>query len=63
MEYKVKEIRKEKGMTQEQLAEKSGVARGIIVRLESGKGFSTSMKTLAKIATALDCKVSDIFLS
>ena len=63
MSYRVKEIRKEKGYTQEELAKKAKVARGIIVRLESGKDFSTSTETLNKIAIALECQVTDIFLS
>lgn len=62
MSYRVKEIRKEKGYTQEELAKKAKVARGIIVRLESGKDFSTSTETLNKIAIALECQVTDIFL-
>ena len=38
MEYKVKEIREKAGITQEDLAIKSGVSRTIISGLESGKG-------------------------
>lgn len=62
MQYKVKEKRKEKGMTQVELAEKANVARGIIVRLESKKEFSTSIITLKRLSEALDCKIDDIFL-
>jgi DNA-binding helix-turn-helix protein len=62
MKYRVKEIRKEKGMTQVELAEKAKVARGIIVRLESEKEFDTSLNTLQKLACALNCEVSEIFL-
>lgn len=63
MGYKIKEIRKEKNMTQEQLAEKSKVSRAIISDLETGKRTVTSTKTLMKIAEALGCSVADIFLS
>ena len=62
MAYRVKELRKEKKMTQVQLAEKANVARGIIVRLESGKNFSTNISTLQKLADALECRVDEIFL-
>lgn len=62
MQYKIKEKRKERDMTQVELAEKSKVARGIIVRLESQKEFATSTSTLFKLAQALDCKIEDIFL-
>lgn len=63
MKYRVKEIRKEKGMTQVELAEKSKVARGIIVRLENGKEYRTSSSTLEKLADALNCTIGEIFLS
>lgn len=61
MEYKVKQFREKKKMTQEELSEKSGVSRAIISRLESGEEVVTTTETLIKIATALNCKVGDIF--
>lgn len=61
MEYRVKEIREELGLSQENLAKKSGVSRTIISGLESGTIKETSTKTLSKIADALNKKVSDIF--
>lgn len=61
MKYRVREIRKEKGMTQVELAKESKVARGIIIRLESDKEFGTSVNTLQKLANALNCEMSDIF--
>lgn len=62
MEYRVKEIREQLGISQEVLAEKSGVSRTIISGLESGTIKETTTKTLTKIACALNKKVSDIFL-
>lgn len=62
MEYRVKEIREELGMSQEMLAQKSKVSRTIISGLESGAIKETSTKTLSKIADALGKKVSEIFL-
>jgi putative transcriptional regulator len=62
MENKLKEIRKSKGLTQEELAEKSGVSRGTIVVLESKTGkVVTKTSTLLKLASVLHCPVSDIF--
>lgn len=61
MAYKVKYFREKKKMTQEELSEKSGVSRAIISRLESGEEVVTTTETLIKIATALNCKVGDIF--
>lgn len=62
MECRITEIRAEMKMTQEELAEKSGVSRAIISGLESGRVGVTTTETLVKIANALDRKVSDIFL-
>lgn len=62
MQYRVREFREQKRMTQEELAERSGVSRGIIARLESGKEFTTTTTTLIKIANALGKKTKDIFL-
>lgn len=61
VEYKVKEIREKAGITQEDLAIKSGVSRTIISGLESGTIKETSTRTLRKIADALDRSVSELF--
>lgn len=64
MESKLKKARKEKGLTQEELAEKSGVSRGTIVALENEQNnVVTKTSTLVKIATALGSTVADIFFS
>ena len=62
MRYRIKEIREEKKMSQEDLANKSGVSRAIISGLENGNKTITTTGTLIKIAEALEKKVSDIFL-
>ncbi|MDO4480511.1 MAG: helix-turn-helix transcriptional regulator [Erysipelotrichaceae bacterium] len=61
MGFKIKEAREEKGITQEELSNKSGVSRNLISRLESGDLKSTSTNTLIKIANALEKSVNDIF--
>ena len=61
MGYKIKEIREAAGMTQQQLSERSGVARSIINGLETGRTKTTTTATLRKIALALEKKVDDIF--
>lgn len=63
MGYKIKESREEKGMTQAELSQKSGVSRTIISGLESGRITTTTTDTLKKIADALEKKVSDIFFN
>lgn len=62
MRYKIKELRKEKKMTQKELAYASGVSRAIISKLENGEAVTTSTSTLSKIANTLNVKVSDILL-
>lgn len=61
MQNKLKEIRKEKGLTQVQLATKSGVSRMTIIGLESGRATVTKTDTLLKLAEALGVTVSQIF--
>jgi transcriptional regulator with XRE-family HTH domain len=61
MHFRVKDIRKQEGLTQEELSKKSGVSRAIISSLETNSEVITSTLTLQKIATALGRKVSDLF--
>ena len=48
MEYKIKELREKMGLTQDDLAKKSGVNRTTIVYLESGKEVNVTAGTLKK---------------
>lgn len=61
MQFKIREIRKGLGMTQEQLAIKSNVSRATISALEAGELKVTTTETLKKIANILGVKVSDLF--
>lgn len=63
MGYKIKEIREEREMTQEELSKKSGVSRGTISALENGTVRATTTKTLLKIAAALDTSIDQIFFN
>lgn len=53
------ELRKKAGLTQETLAELSGIPQSHISRLENGL-HSPSAKTVEKLATALGLKPSDL---
>ncbi len=57
----LKEVREEKEMSQQELAEKSSVSRTTISELETGKTEVVTNTTLEKIAKALNRKVTDIF--
>jgi|AGTN01.1.fsa_nt_gi Predicted transcriptional regulators len=61
MGYKIKEVRESMKMTQEELAEKSGVSRTTISQLESGTIRTTTTKTLVKLARALNKSIDQIF--
>ncbi len=55
----IEKLRKEKGMTQEKLAEKAGLHRAYFWDIENGRNIS--IKTAYKIAHALGVKLSELF--
>lgn len=57
---KIKELRKCKGLTQEELAELIQMEQNSISVMESGRNFPT-LGTLEKIAKVLDVNLSDFF--
>lgn len=63
MGYKIKEYREKLKITQEELAEKSGVSRGTISALENGSDKVTTSRTLVKLAVALDTTVDCLFFT
>lgn len=56
---RITEIRTGLGWTQEQLAERTGLAQSNIARIEAGR-YSSRLDTLALIAEAFGCKVDFI---
>lgn len=58
---KLKQMRETRGLSQEELSEKSGISRTIISKLENDNDVSTTTKTLLALATALNCQITDIF--
>lgn len=61
MNERVKEIRKQKGMTQSELSDASGVGRITISRIETGELTNTSMSTVKKIAKGLGVDEIELF--
>ena len=57
---RLKEIRLEKGLTQESLADKAGVTRQTIIAIEKAK-FVPSVKLALELASALDASLEDVF--
>lgn len=56
---KIEELRKKKGLTQEELAEKAGLHRAYFWDVEQGRNIS--IKTAYNIARALGVNVKDLF--
>lgn len=63
MGYRVKEVREQSNMTQEELAKRSGVSRGTISAIENNSMRETTTKTLVKLALALGTTVEQIFFT
>ena len=60
MDNKLKTIRKERNMSQAELAEKSGVSRATIANIERGIQVEILLSTATKLANALDVNVSEV---
>lgn len=56
---KIERLRKERGLTQEELAEKAGLHRAYFWDIENGRNIS--VKTAYKISKALGVSLSDLF--
>ena len=57
---RIRQIRKTKGLTLEQLGKKIGISRGMLSRLETNRS-SPPIATLAKIAQGLEVPISLFF--
>lgn len=59
---KLKEIRMSKGLTQKQLAEKSGINMRVLQHYEQGSKNldGAKLETLINLSTALKCPLSEI---
>ncbi len=56
---RLKQLRKQRGLTQAQLAKKMGLSHGYLARLEIGM-HDPPLSTLAKLAKALRVSVSEL---
>lgn len=60
MKNKIKELRKEKNLRQEDLAEALNVSRQTIVAIENDK-YNPSLELAMKLAKFLEISIEDIF--
>lgn len=58
---RIKEIRKQKGITQKELAEKLGITQSGVAAMENSSD-SMTMETIRKVASALDVNVLSLFV-
>jgi len=58
--YKIKEIRKEKGITIQEVADKAGVSKGLISQIENNRTIP-SLLVLINIINALDVDLNEFF--
>ena len=56
---KLKEIREKKGMSQEELAEKLGINRTMIIHYEKGRNYP-SLERAIQISDILGCTLDDL---
>ena len=61
LETKIKELRSSANLSQEELAEKVGVRRETIVRLEKG-AYNPSLKLAIDIARVFNKNVEEVFI-
>lgn len=61
MGYRVKEIREQKNMTQEELEKRSGVSRQTISAIENNDEYQAKVGTLLALAKALETSVDNLF--
>lgn len=61
MNNKIRELRKQNKVTQDDLAGSVGVTRQTIISLENGK-YNASLQLAHKIAKYFDMKIEEIFI-
>lgn len=53
---RIAQLRKEKGLTQEQLSQMTGLDRANIAKIENGR-YNTGIDIIGKICDALGCRI------
>ena len=56
----IKTFRKQRGLSQEELAREADVTYSTLIKLESGSNKNPTVKTLQQIAQALDVTLDDL---
>lgn len=61
MENKIEEVRRERGMTQQQLAAALGVSRQTVISLEGGR-YNPSLLLAHRLAVLFDTNIESLFV-
>lgn len=56
----IKELRKKRKISQEELAKQAGITYSTLIKIESGANDNPTMKTMKKIANALDVSLDEL---
>ena len=56
----IKKLRKQRKLSQEELAKKAGVTYSTLIKLESGANKNPTIKTLQQIASALTVTLDEL---
>ena len=56
----IKKIRKKKGLSQDKLAKLADVTHTTLIKIESGANGNPTIKTLMKIANALEVSIDEL---
>jgi len=56
----VKRLREAKGLSQEKLARLADVANNTLIKMETGENKNPTLKTLKRVAKALEVSVDDL---
>ncbi len=62
IEFRLKELRQAKGITQVELAERAEIDQARISRLECGEGRTIGLDALARLCKALKCQPGDLLV-
>ena len=60
IELRLRELRQAKGMTQVELAERTGIDQGALSRIENGKTRAMDFDVMARLCDALGCDPGDL---
>jgi putative transcriptional regulator len=61
MKNRIRDLRKSKEITQEDLSKQVGVSRQSIISIENGK-YNPSLELAYKISKTFDCSIEEVFL-